>query len=711
MADYNIDELVNQFGSGSGKPATSDGPAQSNLVYDINSLTKEFGSGGTKTDIRAETVESRKNKSKPATKADDYAWASPDNDFGQGLKHGIKSAYYSIGGMGVKALGALPLPTSMSEGVEAAKKYGEEGAKANRDEAAKYENPDAPWYQPTAHGVGNVMGEVAATAPVMSMKLIQGAGSLARAIPYAGFAAKPIVEGALGGAAFGAGTYEGSEQPAVKHIAENALAGAVLNPVVSTAVGGARKGAAGIVDYFRNKYALAGTEIDAPAAKKIISVLEEAGLTPAEAKAELARLGSQATIGDINPATTAAVGGLAKIGGEATNIIKSRYADRAAGANTAANDLMETRLGVKPDFEVEKEAASAARDAAVGHIYRKAHSSKQALDVEPLISKIDKDINKAVGPEKDALKTAKSYLYDEAGNVKVDIEPLHKVRQQLDAEIKEFEKAGAGSSPKAIALNDVRKELNARLKTNNEMAAADTEFSKLITEHQGLDYGKTAIGLKPNVDKFTSEWNAASPEKKEYIRKGLRVAIGDIMEQASKGELAGAQQLLGKKAGNREIVRTAFGKDGEEVLDELAKHAKMRYTENRAQFGSDTAENLAVSKIFGMPTSEGLGIAPLVDIAGGHGLATGFKLIQNIASNDQLARGTEAHRKMLAQAADVLSRSGYSADQILAGLEKVAKIKQGNKFELPNWMKRQVLTRSALPVATGYVEKNIEGRY
>ena len=657
MADYDIDALDREFGGG--KPVSgATGP--SSVAYDLPELDKEFGGNN----LKRVYVTGKPAKEKTAEEKY-YEGISPImTKMNQGVVQGFKDVANTAATYGAKMFGS-----------DEAVKNMEENAKASR-EAYDASNPPTEGWMPTPAGTGRAVGQALATAPLMPMKALQaGKVAIEYALPVAGRFLSPVATGATGGALFGAATKEATDNSLASHVGENALAGAVAGPVAELAIGGIRSTLAGITNWTTAKIALRNSGISPQVADNLIERMAETGKTPAQIAAELKRLGPDATLADVAPSLTGEASGLAAMTGPQSEILKTRYANRASGANAKANEVMEVRLGPKPDFEVEVEAAKQARKAATSSDYTKAYASNQAFEVAPIIEDIDKKLVNAVGGKATALEKAKSYLTDKNGHIKHDVEPLHEVRQALDDDIEKLVNAGAGSSSEARALNDVRSKVDAQLKQNYEMEVADIKFAKLAEDAKGLVYGKSAIGAKPNIDKFEKDWHAASPEKKEYIRKGLRVAIGDMMETAARGELAGAQQLLGKKAGNRSIVKLAFGGHGEAVLDELEKEALKRGTERGVTQGSQTAERQAVRQRYEPREAQGLGgldIMALGELAGAHGsgvLAAGGK--KYLAGKIEKAANEAREAKKLGTA-DVLSRQGAERDAAIRQIGNVA---------------------------------------
>ncbi len=617
-----------------------------------------------------------------------FSWANPDIVYGavQGLK--------DIPNTGAQLIGWVD------------SKLSDAGAKRNEDFTNRLNAEKAAL--PVGNSVydaGRIGGQVLATAPLMPAAAMGAVGNAARAVPYVGRLLAPAATGAMGGAAFGAATNSANDEGLLSNVGHGAGYGAVAGPLVDAGAGAANSVVnvgKSIVNSARIANAVKGSGIEPSAAKNMLAVLEEQGLTPAQAQAKLATLGPNATLADLTPGLTDEASGLAAMTGKQSNQLKTRYQDRASTADDAAHTIMETKLGPKPDLEVEKQAVHDAATKAVSTDYAIAHKSNQALDVQPIVDSIDSELKNAVGETKTTLAKAKSYFYDDAGNIKADVAPLHSVRKEIDANLKTLEKSGESQSPAYRSLTDIRSQLDAKLKTNPEMAAADAKFAEHMNTKGGLDIGYKAIGPKPNYDKFEREFTNASPEKQDTIRKGLRAQIGDMMEAASRGELAGAQQLFAKKAANRKIMQLAFGNNGDEVLNALEKQAALRATERGVSSGSQTASRQAVRERYGAPAEEvrlrDIAMAGATDIAlGSPGVMTAATTAKRGVSHLMGRIGDASREAQKVGTADLLSRNASQGrDSGLDILNTVKKIQSGKKFALPV-DSRRLLSNTAIP--------------
>ena len=556
-----------------------------------------------------------------------------------------------------------------------------------------------------------------------------GRGALPTVLPSGVKIAAPMVnrvgatigQGALAGGIFGAATSSTNEEGMGQNALEGAVAGGIAGPVVA----GARIAGGAAIKGLKNVWSNSiindltqNTGINPKAAKNIIQRLDDAGYTPETAQQEVTRLGPKATLADLDVSLQDEVRGVAQLGGTPTSVLKNTYQSRAAEANNEAVQIMNRRLGPTPDIEVERAKILEDAQNAVSSDYATAHKSPQKLDVSGVVADIDSKLENAVDEKASLLQRLKGFLYknDAQGNpvLKTDVASLHEVRQGIDHVLSKLKQEGTSQTSSVYrAANDIRSQVDAQLKTNPEMAAADAKFAERMNVREGLDIGYEALkaGSGPSRE-FAKEWSAALPETQEKIARGMRAYIGDLMNQAQRGELAGVQQLLGKKSANREKVQLALGNQGTLVLDDLEKEAAFRSTEKAALTGSHTAANLAIANRYkGMETSgflkEAIKGATLDLVTGSPAVATSMNALRSVGTggfNRLLNIGTE---RMSESSADLLSRQGALRDNALDVLNAVQKV-YGRNVSTRSGMFPSVTSRLPVigaPVAKGAYEK------
>lgn len=664
-----IDALADKY-SGKSESATSD-------KLDIDALANKYD-----TQDAASAAADRTRASVVGKPSGTFV-----EDTAAGISKGIKDVINS-GGLG---LGFLEENLNIPGGKERRKRFQDRVATENK-------TYDEGIGKATGAEIGRVGGQIAATAPLLPVRAVQavkaGMGVVNRLIGAAPSGSvinklgTSVATGGLGGGVYGAATTAQNEKGLGQNVLEGAATGALVGPVV--AAGGALAGKIknSLWGNAQISQITAGTNLAPSAVKNIIARLEEAGISPEQAKQELARLGPKATIADLDPALAAEASGLAQIGGTPTSILKNRYQQRADTADNSAMQIMNSKLGGKPDLTIARERIiEDARNATRGD-YEAAYASKHPMNVSGVVKNIDEQLTNAVGSKEALLKRIKGYLFrtDEQGNktLKADIPALHEVRQALDDVIEKAEDKLSGSSIGRNTLRSVkniRAGIDQQLKSNNQMATADAKFAKEMDVAKGLDEGYGAFG-KSNYLDFARMYNTAAPEKQKAIKDGMHAAIGDLMDAAQKGELSGAQRLFAKKSVNREKFKLVLGKDAEEVLDALSQEGAFRNVEREVMHGSQTALRQAVQTrygskppVLGSPFAETLTSA-VGDISMGMPALTAVNFAKRGGGNVLSRLTIYRTGNLTSGSADIISRSGAERDMAVDVLRRVQSVQE-----------------------------------
>lgn len=702
---FDVEALANKYGGTVTKSETSapSTPSVAQTDFNIDSLASKYG------------VTAPVNPPSPTAAplpGEDKTVAGRLKATGAGVVRGVFDVTDTIGkGIGYvdKTVGSL-----LGVGDQSTKRAEE----FNKRVGAQQSQFEKDYADSNEASVGRIGGQALATAPFVPGRVIQGVSvgmkSLPTVLATGERIAAPLVNrlgaattiGAIAGAESGLLTSGSNDKSVSENIGQGALYGAVGGPLV--AAGGAVLSKVGqsISNMLGNRTInnlAKESGIDPGAVRNILARLDDAGINPEQAKIELARLGPKATIADLDAALTSEASGLAARGGKTTSQLKNAFSDRAAQADDAASDLITNKLGTKPDLVDEAATIVGNARAATGPDYKLAHANATPLDLKPIADNIDVTLNKAVGKEANQLKEIKGYLYNDVANsdgtvskvLKTDVESLHKVRQALDDKLDALPSEGTSAKSATYrAVNSVRKAVDDELKKIPEMASADAKFAEAMTITRGLDAGSKAF-KKGNYEAFEKQWTSANPDTREAIKKGMRAAIGDLMEAAQKGDLSGAQRLFAKTSVNREKLKLAFGQDADEILDALRNEASQRATERAITQGSQTAERQAVSRRYGGESGEPTLLGDAVrgvasDVAiGSPGVLTIANTGRKLGSNlfDKM-RGRSLER-MAEGSADLLSRQGQSRDNALSILTAVEKVGRNisptplNKVRLP----------------------------
>lgn len=570
--------------------------------------------------------------------------------------------------------------------------------------------------------IGEAGGEIAASAPfIPGAAISHGVKSVTGALPTilstGEKVAAPIVNrlgasvvsSGIVGSEFGALTSAGNEDSLAENVGKNALGGAVGGPVIETAsilaskVSPAIRNMAG--NYSINR-AAAKYGITPQSARDLFKALENEGMTLAEAETKLASFGPEATIGDLTPALQQFVGALSKRGElstRAATIIKNRYANRAETADErAVDDIVNRNLGPHKDVSVERgkvvgQAADDIHEAAqlaTSADRKAAHTNPTKLSVYSLIGDINSQLESAAGAKATALKEAKGYLYKtvkdpvtgaDVQQIRTSVKDLHESRIALDDLI---EKQSDSLPPRALAaVKDIRKKVDAQLKTIPEMAAHDAKFAEQMKIKEGLKIGYEAL-KKGNKFSFDNAYDNATPEVQQTIREGMRAFIGDYMDKAAKGELSGVANLLADRGLTRHKLVKAFGPNGDEALDALEKHLSMRATERFASQGSITnaAEriNSALDQTASPKSAAGEAFTGMItDFSFGMpGTATAIRGAKTGGGNIIERMKSKRHDQNVESLADLVSRSGADRDMGLTVLQTVNRVQ--NKLKVPS---------------------------
>lgn len=553
--------------------------------------------------------------------------------------------------------------------------------------------------------VGRIGGQIAATAPLTPVRAIQGiraaVGALPTMLSTGEKIAAPIFNrllGASGAGAVGGGTYGAATSstdpekgilPVAKNAAIQAVGGAVGGPLMEQA-GGAIAKLPGAVRAGMNKaagnVAAHSAGVNPKAARQVLTELENEGMSVDEAQQATQKMGPDATIADLTPALQKYAGALSARGGRTSSIIENRFKARNDLKNDVAHTEIDKAIGPKPDIEAEKQAIIDKAHGDVKPDYDAAYASGDKLDVKPIIKSIDAKLESALGEKKRYLSTVKSFLYrqgkDAQGNTiavpRTSIADLHETRMAIDNILSKAQppQTSVGNQTKAM-LTDMRNKIDTLLKTNTQMKAADIKFAKAMGLTKDIDYGKEALSNSLSKEEFTKTFKNKSIEGQAAIKKGIRAAIGDKMDSAAQGELAGAQQQFGKKSAARAKLKVAFGPAGDRVLDTLETQANLRGTEGLVSTGSRTALNTRINNSLDMANKPTSLIGDMVKgvavdaSTGSLGSGTAVMGAKHIGGNILTKWGEKRHDAFAEGLADLLSRSGPGLDKTFDQLRKI----------------------------------------
>lgn len=516
---------------------------------------------------------------------------------------------------------------------------------------------------------GAIGGGVVGAAPLMAAA--PAAFGVGVANPFTASALSAASSGALGGA--DAYVRSGGDPYAARQGALFGAVGGGAAPLAGNLIG------AGVG---RLSDLALGTN---SAARNVSGMLEDIGMTPADARGALTRIGPYGMLADIDPAMTTEAGGLAAMGGSPTSILKSAMAARAAQADNRVSQTIESRLGPRPDITAAKEAVYQSAQNAAGPYYNAARTSAAPMDVTPVLADIDDQLKNAVGGEAAVLNKARGYLTDQKVGMpgpdgspvmmtvpKDDPGALLKVRQALDGDIEGLMRNGtidgttAGRSALRAATN-IRGQLDDVLKTDPNIEAGDHEFSTQMGVKDAMDEGLEVFTKGTRLPDFAVSLATKTPEEAAAMRQGALGAVWSALDDARRGTLSGAQSMFGKSYANRAKLDALFPNSGD-VFDMLNGEAAMRATEQRVAQNSATAERQAVQAKYNPSSalSGGNVVAPLVGeaMAGGPG-AIGMSALQHVYQGGRDAITEAARQRLTTGTARGLSALGGLQDQFL----------------------------------------------
>lgn len=711
MADPNVDALYNQFAPGGNKKSPE------NSGIDVDQLYDDFVIAKPKDDIIIPP---------PVTPQ-----VTAAKKFTAGVGQGASDVVNTIG------LGIGQADESINrlfKNVEGAKRNLNFKNRVNTEN----KNFELNYGDSSLASAGRLGGQVAMTAPLVPARAVQGANAVLGAVPRMTAAGTPmaaplanrmagsVATGAISGGTFGAGTSAANDKSLGENIGEGVLTGAVGGPLVAGGSALAKNTVQGIRNLWANVPIMkiaAEQGLPSSSVQTIIKKLEDIGLTPQQAQTELNKLGPKATLMDLDEALSGLGRGVATTGGKATSIVKGRMEARGEVANSNTVRQIEAKLGPKPDLEVEKANVIKEAKRLTGSDYANAHSSPEKLSTSGLIDHIDSALESAVGAKANTLKEIKGYLFKDVKNadgtvskvLKDSVKDLHEIRQGIDDIINKKGDSLPGNARRSV--EGVRDWVDTLLKTNPQMKAADAKYAQHMKVAEALDIGHDVIAKGSNKEEFARLYDASPTEVQGAIKKGMRAAVGNVLDKSSQGELTGAQRLFDKNSRNRANFRHAFGSDADEILNNVHRDISFRNTERAVRGGSSTAENQAVQQELGLrekPTgafSEGVKSVGMDIVAGtggalsvGRGVMTGLKNKVTQYSENKLT----AHIEGLG---DILSRSkGQERDTALGIAARVKAIqdKTAKPVTRPNSLLRHVGERLENASSSVVGEEGIE---
>ena len=337
-----------------------------------------------------------------------------------------------------------------------------------------------------------------------------------------------------------------------------------------------------------------------PGVSNVASIMHESGLTPMQVEARLAQLGPYGTLADVAPAFQNEAGGLASMGGNPTQVLKSAMEARAAGKDTRISDTVAQHIGPRPDLTAEATGIQQDAHNAASPYYKAAEANPVPMDATPVVSYIDSQLQNAKGGVAKTLQMARGLVTKPSPLPGVTIpednaQGLLGARQALDDFIKRGgdadTTAGANSLRQAQA---VRSQIDGLVKQDPNIAAGDAAYSTKISEKGALDEGTNLFKPGTRIEDVQRSLAAKTPEQIGAMQKGALAALHDRLDGVS-GDWGAARQMFGKSDANRQKLDALFP-GAQSLFDNIEGEMAMRQTEQNVAAGSQTAARRAVQE-------------------------------------------------------------------------------------------------------------------
>ena len=482
-------------------------------------------------------------------------------------------------------------------------------------------NPAAPNYRDALAQWNAAKSNYETAYPWRSFAANAAGGSLPYALLPGGLMARVLGSGVIGAAQAGApvaANTDGSLPDRAAAAALPALAGAggaVAAIPIGKAIGA---GVGSVAQRLGNALfnRMNGAGLTAGAADALNGALARQGQTPAAAIAAARDLGPGATLADTGQATQELAARLAARDPNVAPTIAQNLTDRAGQLAPRINQIVDAAVG--PDFDATaKLNALKAATAANGKAnYSGAFSNPAAVDVTPVLEKIDEQIAPGVtkltgsgvnlDPISAALRLARGYISRD-GSQAANIQTLHRSQDVIDDMASSAFRAG--DNAKARALWGIRSALLDQMDAANPAyGAARSEYASDKAIEEAFQEGRNVLAARSQGQVFDPDLlkvrlaNMAQPEQDAY-RLGARKALSDVMGQARSDPAGLAAKLANEDGYAADKLRAVFGADKvQPILEDLDKQGTIRQTNNLALGGSKTAMATAADDL--IPTAK-----------------------------------------------------------------------------------------------------------
>lgn len=326
--------------------------------------------------------------------------------------------------------------------------------------------------------------------------------------------------------------------------------------------------------------------------------------TGAGAEQRLSELGPDAFLFEGSPQSFGVAQGLASRPSEAMDVMAGAVRGRDAAANIRLTDDLNRALG-PAEVPTIVESALAQQRQNVAKDYNAATRMAQRLNPEPIVKRINRDIDVEAGAPRKTLSEIKGYLYkqqrfqDANGEwqtknvLKTSAEELLNVRQAIDDLISRT------SEPNALRMAATyRTEIDKLMP--REVKAVDARFSELAKQSEALVRGGQVLNTGKEAIRpveLMQEMATMTPGQKSLLRVGARAELDRLV--GTKANDVTALKLLVQSEGdwNRAKFAAIFGQnEADKIMRATNREVAFKNASRRLLENSQTAQRLAGQK-------------------------------------------------------------------------------------------------------------------
>jgi hypothetical protein len=368
---------------------------------------------------------------------------------------------------------------------------------------------------------------------------------------------------------------------------------ALLQTIAGAASGVAVHGAANAQAGFSARRAAARQINSTPSAvKEIYDALIADNHTPETARAEMTKLGVDATVMDLGPNAQQTGIKVATRPGPGRTAIHSSLTAREEAAGERAHQARGEAFGPPVDRDLTLEALKARRDE-IGPKYDAAKRNQQRpADLQGMADDIDAELGTARGSTAASLRRLRKHL-NLPGTKELDpsSEGLHAIRQELDTAIA----AAPPGSPLQAKLSRYREQLSGELKdVSPDIAELDKQYSQTHKEEEAFNQGQVELAKGAEAKspgEFDRVFQQMSPGEQEHLVAGANRYVASKLGLSDRER----QQLKTLFGGdwNEAKLRTMVGNDkADAFMQAMKREDTYRNTYGRVVQNSRTAEAL-----------------------------------------------------------------------------------------------------------------------